>query len=121
MFDESIRGADDLAPEHILALADAYSKVLDALGHSPAPYPDISERCGVNNRGGTKYDCLNHAYWMCGRIKRFVEANRKAKALRWIGTVQGFLIMGGVFSIEEIMKQDATAPDARTIAGYLRR
>ena len=121
MFDESIRGADDLAPEHILALADAYSKVLDAMGHSPAPYPDITERCGGKIRGGAKYDCLNHAYWMCGRIKRFVEANRRAKALRWIGTVQGFLIMAGVFSIEEIMRQDAQAPDARTIASYLRR
>jgi hypothetical protein len=43
------------------------------------------------------------------------------KALRWLGTVQGMLIMGGVFSINEIMSHDRTQPDAKTIAEYMRR
>ncbi len=121
MADGYIRDGDDLSPDHLLALIGAYEKVLDALGYSPAPYPDTSERCGGNLRTGIKYDCLNHAYWMCGRMRRFVDAHRMAKSMRWLGTVQGMLIMGGVFSIDEIMSHDRMPPDDRTIAGYLHR
>lgn len=121
MTEQYIRGADELPAAHLVALAEAYQKVLDALGYSPVPYPDTSERCGGKTHAGAKYDCLNHAYWMCGRIKNFVATNRIPKALRWLGTVQGMLIMGGVFSIDEIMAHDRTPPDARAIAGYLHR
>ena len=107
---------DDLSPDHILKLMDAYEKTLDRLGYSPIPYPDTSERCGGNIRTGVKFDCLNHAYWMCDRIRRFVSARRLAKTGRWLGTVQGMLIMGGVFSIDEIMAHDRKPPDPRAIA-----
>jgi hypothetical protein len=120
MAEQYISGADELPSTHVLALIEAYMKVLDALGYSPAPYPDTSERCG-RHHVGAKYDCLNHAYWMCGRIKAFVATNRMPKALRWLGTVQGMLIMGGVFSINEIMSHDRTSPDAKTVRQYLHR
>jgi hypothetical protein len=121
MAEQFISGADELPSSHVLALVKAYAKVLDALGYSPIAYPDTSERCGGSHRPGAKYDCLNHAYWMCGRIENFVATNRMPKALRWLGTVQGMLIMGGVFSINEIMSHDRTQPDAKTIAEYMRR
>jgi hypothetical protein len=89
MAEQFISGADELPSAHVLALVKAYAKVLDAVGYSPAPYPDTSERCGRSHHAGAKYDCLNHAYWMCGRIEDFVATNRMPKALRWLGTVQG--------------------------------
>jgi hypothetical protein len=121
MTDQFISGGDELPSGHVLALTAAYAKVLDALGYSPAPYPDTSERCGGSHHAGARYDCLNHAYWMCERIESFVATNRLPKALRWLGTVQGMLIMGGVFSINEIMSHDRTPPDAKTIAQYMHR
>jgi hypothetical protein len=121
MAEQFISGADELPSSHVLALVKAYAKVLDALGYSPIAYPDTSERCGRSHHPGGKFDCLNHACWMCGRIENFVATNRMPKALRWLGTVQGMLIMGGVFSINEIMAHDRTAPDARTVAQYMHR
>lgn len=116
MSEEHVSSGDELTPSHVRALAEAYARVLEHLGYSPIAYPNTSERCGGNIRTGVKYDCLNHACWMCVRIQRFVQASRMAKALRWLGTVQGMLIMGGVFSIDEIMAHDRRAPDARIIA-----
>jgi hypothetical protein len=121
MTDQYISGGDELPSGHVLALAQAYAKVLDALGYSAIPYPDTSERCGGGIRSGAKFDCLNHALWMCERIKEFVATNRVPKALRWMGTVQGMLIMGGVFSINEIMSHDRTVPDARAVSEYMHR
>ena len=116
MVEDRLSTAEELSPDHVLAIVAAYEKVLENLGYSPVAYPDTSERCGGNIRTGVKYDCLNHAYWMCDRIRRFVGANRMAKAVRWLGTVQGMLIMGGVFSIDEIMAHDRQPPDPRKIA-----
>jgi hypothetical protein len=121
MAETYIGSGDDLSPEHILKLMDAYEKTLDRLGYSPAPYPDTSERCGGNIRTGAKFDCLNHACWMCDRVRRFVKAHRMSKAMRWLGTIQGLLLMGGVFSIDEIMAHDRQPPDPRTIAEYGRK
>ena len=115
MAGERISSVDELSQAHVLALADAYLKVLERLGYSPIAYPDTSERCGGNIRTGVKFDCLNHACWMCIRIRRFAEVNRMSKAVRWLGTVQGMLLMGGVYSINEIMAHDRHAPDAREV------
>lgn len=116
MTPDRISSSEELSPAHIEALVSAYEKTLEHLGYSPVAYPDTAERAGGNIRTGVKYDCLNHAYWMCERIRRFVGSNRISKATRWLGTVQGMLIMGGVFSIDEIMSHDRKPPDPRTIA-----
>jgi hypothetical protein len=116
MSDDHISSEDELSATHVLALTEAYRRTLEYLGYSPIAYPDTSERCGTNKRAGVKFACLNHAYWMCGRIKNFAEWDRMGKALRWLGTVQGMLIMAGVFSIDEIMAHDRTTPNAAEIA-----
>ncbi len=110
---EQVHSADDLSGEHVLALVGAYERTLDGLGYSPVVYPDTSQRCGGTVHMGTKYDCLNHAFWMCGRIRRFAAERSTERAMRWLGTVQGMLIMGGVFSIDEIMSHDRTPPAFR--------
>jgi hypothetical protein len=112
----SMGSVDDISPEHLLAVVSAYEKTLEHLGYAPVAYPDTSERVGSRILSGAKYDCLNHAYWMCGRIRVLVGSNRMAKALRWLGTLQGLLLAFGVFSIDEIMSHDRVAPDPRVIA-----
>jgi hypothetical protein len=112
----SISTVDDISPEHLLALVDAYEKTLERLGYSPVAYPDTSERVGRSVLMGAKFDCLNHAYWMCGQIRRFVGSNRMAKALRWLGTLQGLTLACGIFSIDEIRAHDRSIPDPRAVA-----
>jgi hypothetical protein len=113
----SISSVDAISPEHLLKLITSYEKTLDHLGYSPIAYPDTSERVGRNVLAGAKFDCLNHAYWMCGQIRRFVGSNRMAKALRWLGTLQGLMLACGVFSIDEIRAHDRDAPDPDAVAG----
>jgi hypothetical protein len=73
----SISSVDAISPEHVLALVSAYEKTLDRLGYTPVAYPDTSERVGRSALSGAKFDCLNHAYWMCGQIRRFDPTNRR--------------------------------------------
>jgi hypothetical protein len=110
-----IASVDDISPEHVRALVSAYEKTLDRLGYTAVAYPDTSERVGRNVLSGAKYDCLNHAYWMCGQIRRFVGSNRMPKALRWLGTLQGLMLAFGIFSIDEIRAHDRNVPDPRAI------
>jgi hypothetical protein len=111
----SIASVDAISPEHVLTLVSAYEKTLDRLGYTPVAYPDTSERVGRSAMSGAKFDCLNHAYWMCGQIRRFVGSNRMPKALRWLGTLQGLMLAFGIFSIDEIRAHDRNVPDPRVV------
>jgi hypothetical protein len=113
---DSIASVDEISAEHLLMLVSAYEKTLDRLGYSQVAYPDTSERVGRNVLSGAKFDCLNHAYWMCGQIRRFVGSSRMPKALRWLGTLQGLMLACGVFSIDEIRAHDRNVPDPLVIA-----
>jgi hypothetical protein len=112
----SISSVDEISAEHLLALVSAYEKTLDHLGYSPIAYPDTSERVGRSVLSGAKFDCLNHAYWMCEQVRRFVGSSRMPKALRWLGTLQGLMLACGVFSIDEIRAHDRDVPDASVIS-----
>jgi len=48
---------------------------------------------------------LQHCLWMCTEIPSFVKEGREAKAMRWLGFIQGVLWATGRASIEE-MKED---------------
>lgn len=43
---------------------------------------------------------LNHLLWMCNEIERFLDEDRSAKAMRWLGFLQGALWWGGFRSID---------------------
>ncbi|MBE0477000.1 MAG: hypothetical protein IBX62_07890 [Coriobacteriia bacterium] len=93
---------DEIAREEAERMLDSYSKTLSDLGYKPEPYPDLEGKVGGNIFAAGKFEALNHAYWMCGETKNFLRQGREAKALRWLGFIQGLLFLGGVFSIAEL-------------------
>lgn len=44
-------------------------------------------------------DKLKHVVWMCSEAQTFPNTD---KAMRWLGFIQGYLWVNGVFSIEEM-------------------
>lgn len=45
---------------------------------------------------------LSHALWMCGETIELARADRREKAFRWLGFVQGVLWVHRIFSVEEL-------------------
>lgn len=83
-------------------MLDFYCKTLNQLGYRAEAYPDVEEHIGDRKLGTPKFETLNHALWMCDQCRGFLRAGRLAKAYRWIGTIQGILLVNGVFSIMEL-------------------
>jgi len=99
---EPISFDDDFTTEHALRMLDFYCKTLQRLGYEPVAYPDVDERIGSRKISTPGFDTLRHAHWMVHVTRDFLRAGRFAKAYRWIGTIQGILLMNGVFSITEL-------------------
>ena len=97
---------DDFTTTHANMMLDFYCKTLRELGYKPEPYDNVDARIGSGRLETPKYATLNHAFWMCDRTREFLRAGRLAKAYRWIGTIQGILLMNGVFSITELKTQN---------------
>ena len=97
---------DDFTTAHAHMMLDFYCKTLTELGYRPEPYDDVDAHIGSTKFETPKYATLNHAYWMCNQTREFLRAGRLAKAYRWIGTIQGILLMNGVFSIAELKTQN---------------
>lgn len=93
---------DDFSPKHAQTMLDFYCKTLESMGYSAAAYPELEERIGGRKMSTPKFDTLCHAMWMCDQCRIFLRSGRLAKAYRWIGTIQGILLMNGVFSIMEL-------------------
>ena len=49
----------------------------------------------------TKAAWLKHACYMAQRIPEFLEENRREKAMRWLGYLQGILNMSGVITLRD--------------------
>jgi hypothetical protein len=94
--------SDDFDQAHAYRMLDYYSKYLVEQGYRCEPYPDVDARLGSRKIATPHFDTLNHALWMCEQCRLFLRAGRLAKAYRWIGTIQGILLMNGVFSIMEL-------------------
>lgn len=43
-----------------------------------------------------------HLLYMCNQINEFIAEDRREKAMRWLGFVQGALWQAGVFTIDEL-------------------
>lgn len=87
-------------------MLDFYCKTLQGLGYEPVPYDDVDAHIGTHKFDTPKFDTLQHAHWMTHKAREFLRAGRPAKAYRWIGTIQGILLMNGVFSISELKTQN---------------
>lgn len=101
---------EEWTAEQLTWLLDQWEAALDQLGYCPIAYPDRGAIVGRSLLSSTRFDCLNHAYWMCGCVRRFVRENRIAVAYRWAGMIQGLLFMGGVYSLEKLTEQERHVP-----------
>ncbi len=93
---------DDLSTAHALRMLDFYCKYLDQLSYPPVSYDDVDAHIGSGKFETPKYDTLCHAHWMVHQTREFLRQGRFAKAYRWIGMIQGILLMNGMFSIMEL-------------------
>lgn len=101
---------DDFTTGHAHLMLDFYCKTLTELGYRSEPYPDVDARIGIGRFETPKFATLNHALWMCNQTRDFLRQGRLAKAYRWIGTIQGILLMNGVFSITELKGHNRFEP-----------
>lgn len=51
---------------------------------------------------------LAHAWWMCERILHFLDNNQWSKANRWLGHVQGYFVLTGLFTVDEERAHNTT-------------
>jgi hypothetical protein len=101
-----IGSGEEFTAAQMNRMLDLYERALTQAGYTPKPYPDLDARVGSSRVTASRFDCLNHALWMCGCIRRFVREQRYAKSYRWLGMVQGLIFLGGLFSIQEIREHD---------------
>lgn len=97
---------DDFSTQHAHRMLEFYCKTLTELGYSAKPYPDLEERIGSRKYSTPRFETLCHALWMCEQCRVFLRGGRLAKAYRWLGTIQGILLMNGIFSIMELKDQN---------------
>lgn len=97
---------DDFSTEHAHRMLDFYCGTLTELGYKAAAYDNVNAHIGEGKLETPKFATLNHALWMCRMTRDFLRAGRLAKAYRWIGTIQGILLMNGVFSIAELKEHN---------------
>lgn len=97
---------DDFTTEHAQRMLDFYAKTIKGLGYQAEAYPDVGGLIGTTKLETPKYATLCHALWMCGQTREFLRQGRLAKAYRWIGTIQGILLMNGVFSIVDLKEHN---------------
>jgi hypothetical protein len=110
--DFAASAGEELSPQHLSRLLEFYERTLDGLGYSKVVYPTPSAYVGRNILAGARFDCLNHAYWMCDGVRRLAGQHRMEKAYRSLGIIQGMLFLGGVFTLDEIMSHDRAVPVA---------
>jgi hypothetical protein len=120
---EPIGSGEEWTGDQFASLVDAYERKLAELGYTPVRYPDREAHVGGGHLETARFDSLNHAYWMCGCIRRFLREQRHAKAYRWVGMVRGLLFMGGVWSLEELaeLEQRAAAPAPHRVRDVVHR
>ena len=115
MSDENVNAGtgEQLTIEQAYAMLDFYEEMLEKQGYTPAPYPDIDGLVGGTVYRGAKFDCLNHAYWMCDQTRTLIRQGRWSKAQRWIGMIQGLVFMGGLCSISQLKTHNRVGPALR--------
>lgn len=50
----------------------------------------------------TASQARNHILWMIPEMREFISAGRMEKAFRWLGCVQGMLMMCGDFTFNDV-------------------
>jgi hypothetical protein len=115
MSDENVNAGtgEQLTVEQAYAMLDFYEDMLEKQGYTPVPYPDVDALVGGTVYRGAKFDCMNHAYWMCEQTRMLIRQGRWSKAQRWVGMIQGLVFMGGLCSISQLKTHNRVGPRVR--------
>lgn len=54
---------------------------------------------------------FNHLYEMIGKIRKFLTEDRREKAFRWLGFIQGVFYSLGIYTIEELANHNRPTKD----------
>lgn len=81
---------------------DAYGMRLRRMGYHPERYPDCDELIQSSISRAPKYETLCHAAYLCSRGRELLRLGRYATVSRWIGLIQGILLMNGVYSLTDL-------------------
>jgi len=81
--------------EKIFTILNKYSKFLNKKGYKSRA---IKQKLYYPN----DIDAMGHVLVMIPRIKQFIKEERREKAFRWLGFVQGILWSYGEYTIEEL-------------------
>jgi hypothetical protein len=63
---------------------------------------------------GLNVSSMEHALFMCAEIPKLMAADKREKAMRWLGYLQGALTALGVVTLEEAKKMNMPDADLRT-------
>ncbi len=101
----------------IVANCEMYGDKLQELDHKPVNFNNNSILCGRTtilpreNRVGV---FLDHSRWMCDKLLEMAtecdadDTKEKLKINRWYGCLQGYLMMGGVYSLDDCREHNRT-------------
>jgi hypothetical protein len=81
------------------AVLDLYEKLLDEKNVS-------LEQADIAVVGLPRDVMLSHCRWAIPEVRAFLAADRREKAMRWLGFLQGALWALGLYSIQSLMGQN---------------
>lgn len=90
------------------------SKVHTAWLNRPKSQRPIRGVRSPNGISGDNVSSFEHALFMCDEIPKLMAADRREKAMRWLGHLQGALTVLGVVTLEEAKKMNMPDADLRT-------
>ncbi len=71
-----------------------------------------------NGIDGLNVSSMEHALFMCAEIPKLMEADKREKAMRWLGYLQGALTAVGVLTLEEAKKMNMPNDEPAVLTVY---
>ena len=96
--------------EKLIAVAQKYRAIIQAQ-HSTA-MPERLPRSNLRVVNPQSLEIADHLLHVCNSIEIFARANRRDKAMRWLGFLQGVLWITGQRSLDELAADNM--PDNET-------
>ena len=72
-----------------------------------------------NQEAGTPDECIQHALWMCEEIVTLLAQDKKYKAIRWLGFIEGVLFSAGENTTKELKEQRVDDHPLQAYSGRL--
>src|SRR5688500_15023591 len=90
-----------MTKDRLRAILTSYIEKLAAEGFNPRKRDDLREHP------------FEHVLWMAYETLEHIDKNRWDKAQRWLGFIQGILVLAGFFDLAKVKEHNKTTePDA---------